>query len=103
MGYRLAKAATLNNDPPLSDRARLVLIRMAWVALDKSAGDQPAAEYWGGWEYLTLPWDDGTRTPDAVKRLAMRALAELATKGYIKPTGTAHLGRRQRYALMLND
>jgi hypothetical protein len=103
MGNRLVRAAILNADAALSDRARLVLIRMSLQVLDKQQGDQAAAEYWGGWQWLVLPYDDGTRSAASLERMAMRALAELTSKGYIKPTGrAANHGHRQRYLITLD-
>lgn len=103
MGYRLARVCTFANDPPLSPNARLVLIRMAWATLDKPQGDKPSGEYWAGWEYLGMSWDDGTRKPSAVKQVVMRALAELIAKGYVKPVGQAHLGQRQHYQISVDN
>ena len=102
MGYRYARAATLAIEPRISDRARIVLGRMAWHVLDNPQGDKPAGEYWAGWEYLAMPWDDGTRTAGTLKNLVGRALVELVRAGYIKPLGAAHLGSRQRYAITLD-
>lgn len=100
MGYRVAKACTLTNDPPISDRARIILIRMGWAVLDKPSPNNAAAEYWGGWEYLSLSWP-GLNT-EARKRLVMRALAELVANGYLKPLGVAHLGQRQHYVITVD-
>lgn len=99
MGRRLTWACVLIVDPTLSDRARITLIRMATAVLDKPSGEQAAAEYWRGWEWLALPWDDGERTTAALKSIVMRALAELVAKGYVKTTVDAHHGERQRYVI----
>jgi hypothetical protein len=100
MGQRIARAVALDT-APLSDRARLVLIRMSWAVLDKPSGEQAAAEYWRGWEWLGLPWDDG-RSPDAVNTIVKRAVRELVSKGYLKPIGETAKGRRQHYVITID-
>lgn len=99
MGYRIAKACDLLIDAELSERSRVVLSRMAWHTLDKPNGGKPAGEYYGGWEWLGMPWDDGKRDKASVKRIVMRSLAELARRGYITPIGIANHGRRQHYRI----
>lgn len=93
MGYRLAKACTFKH-APISANARVVLIIMAWHALDNDTKTRPAATYFGGWEALGLWMDDGERNPDAIRRQVTRALTELSRHGLIKATSTT--GRRQR-------
>lgn len=99
MGYRIARAVNATHGPPLTANAIVVLTRMAWATLDKPQDDKPAAEYWAGWEYLAMPWDDGTRTAHATRLIVTRALTELAAKGYIKPLDVAHKGKRQHYQI----
>ena len=101
MGYRIAQACAAVTSPPLSANAQVVLNRMAWAVMDKPTKDQPAAEYWAGWEYLGMTLAHGKDT-EAVRSVVMRALRELVAKGYVKPLGIAHKGKRQHYAITID-
>lgn len=100
MGYQIARAVLAAHDPRISSNAFVVLTRMAWAAMDKPTNEQPAAEYWGGWEYLGMSWAD--RDSEAVRSIVTRALRELVAKGYVKPMGQARKGQRQRYAITID-
>lgn len=101
MGYRVAKVCALETTTPITPYAYVVLNRMAWAVLDKAQNGTPAAEYWGGWEWLGLPFQD-ERTNEAVRHIVMRSLRELNAKGLIKPLGSAHRGQRQHYRILVD-
>lgn len=102
MGLYLTRACA-QTVLPMSDRARIVLVRMASMTLDRSTKDQPARTYFGGWEWLSLPWDDGTRTPAALKQIVARAIRELVERGYVKAITDARHRSTQHYVVMVDE
>lgn len=95
MGARLTKAAFREAaalDPPLTDRAMLVLVYMATKALDTPSRDNPAQVYWRGWEAIAREalgyrtYDQNTPAHQAVARavreLNRRGLIKVADRGY---------------------
>lgn len=105
------------NHAHLPDRPKLVLLRMAHIALDQPSEKHPNIEpglYFGGWERLALAL--GFEVPDAadddeVRRLrrnakepVRRAIAYLVKVGAVErlvDTDKVHSGTRQHYRLHL--
>lgn len=88
-------------DPPLSDRAALVLVYMATKALDTPSRDNPRQVYWKGWEAiareaLAYPeYDQNTPAHQAVAR----AIRELIRRGLIKVADRGY-GYRTAYVVL---
>lgn len=97
MGRRLVAAVCLPMaDMGLPDRARLVLVGMAVMALDQ--GDPPV--YYGGWAYLAGTLGYAEYGP-AAERAVARAVAELRKQGLIVPAGEPRPGQNVAYELRL--
>lgn len=82
--------------PGVSDRARLVLARMAVVA--KDTDDQPV--YFGGWPFLA-PALGYPAYDNRAKQAVKRAVAELLTAGLIKSHGAPGPGHNVVYVLRI--
>jgi len=105
MGWNLTKACVLTT-LPMSDRARLVLVRMSLRTYDQQpkrsrSGLEPDV-YYGGWDWLGLLWDDGIRTPEARHQIVKRAVRELVERGYVKPIEPATKGHRAAYRVLVD-
>jgi len=87
-----AQVLTLRPSWGISDRAAIVLLRMAVSALDRDRAGQDGRLYFGGWEPLAfaLGFQDYGRG-SAAEHAVARACRELADAGLIKrlpePTG----------------
>ena len=71
----------------ISDRATLVLLRMAHSALDHEGLKHPARQYWGGWELLGMALGYEDPTSSAAQSAVARAVRELTERGLLKRVG----------------
>ena len=104
MGWNLTKACVLTT-LPMSERARLVLIRMSLRTFDRQKRPSRVEPdvYFGGWDWLGLLWDDGERTTEARRQIVKRAVGELVERGYLKATvDTPARGQRQAYQVLVD-
>lgn len=98
MGSRNVSWA-IGTSASVSDSAYRVLVFMAWHTLDTPRGKMPANVYARGWRFAAeILYPD--LEPDTAKRRIARAVAELVSKGKLKPLGHGGRGRRQLYELM---
>lgn len=95
MGSRLA-ANVLSLHYDVSPRARLVLVKMALLAMDK---DRPPI-YFAGWAPLAMPLGYPAYDGNAERAVA-RAIRELVDAGFVKPYGAPGPGHNVTYALHL--
>lgn len=103
MGSQLAKAAHREElAGRVSDRARLVLNHMCWMARDTPSADQPAAEYWEGHialGYVLLGLEAGPTK--AGQNAVRRAVKELVDAGLIERIGQGVGTQRARYKILV--
>lgn len=103
MGIRLVGAALSANWSHLSERARLVLAQMCYVAKDVSSNGHAPGTYWGGHEsliLLVLGKDPATLSPtelDTARRAIKRAIHELKEAGALTLQCPASRGRTAIY------
>lgn len=101
MGNRLERQAwEFRPDPALSKAARLALLFIAYKALDKPKGDDPAAHWWGGWRVVAqraLYYDDPDTEP--ARKAVARVRQELTRAGAIKAVDQGY-GHRTVYAVL---
>lgn len=103
MGVRLVGLALAPDWSVLSDRARLVLVHMAYTAKDSTSNGHAAGTFWAGHSALivgVLGLDpDSLSGPEleAAQHKIKRAIQELKQAGAITLTSTATRGRTAVY------
>ena len=106
MGAQIAKAAWRAGlaDRGLTDRARLALDHMCWLARDTPSEEQPAAEYWGGHVSIGMALlgleKGGTKSGQNAVRLAV---AELLAAGLIEKIEGGTGRHRTRYRILIGN
>ena len=105
MGIRLVGAALSANWSHLSERARLVLAQMCYVAKDVSSNGHAPGTYWGGHNSLILTIvgkDPDALSPtelETAQRMIKRAIKELKDAGAITLQCPASRGRTAVYVV----
>lgn len=103
MGIRLVGAALSANWSHLSERARLVLAQMCYVAKDVSSNGHAPSTYWGGHHTLivtVLGLDPNALSPAELavaERKIRRAIQELTQAGALSLQVPAARGRMAVY------
>lgn len=103
MGIRLVGAALSANWSHLSERARLVLAQMCYVAKDVSTAGHAPSTYWGGHQALIVSvlGKDPTTISDAelvaAEKMIKRAIRELKDAGAVTLESPASRGRHAVY------
>ena len=105
MGVRLVGEALRPDWCILSDRARLVLVQMCYVARDRATADTAAQVYFGGHralirDVLGLDVDTLTRTQtETAERTIKRTIKELKDAGAVSLVSHPTKGQRAIYAV----
>lgn len=94
MGIRLVGAALSANWSHLSERARLVLAQMCYVAKDVSTAGHAPSTYWGGHQALILLVLG--QDPETLSEAELRTAQRMAGNGVVRQQAVAAL------RLMLN-
>lgn len=102
MGWKLALAASGPDWFKLSDKARLILLRMALAATDEEA------EYWAGFRPIMAMLighepNPGTAEFEAARKRVQRYVSELVQAGALEKLGHSNGRHRNRYRLLLDN
>lgn len=109
MGIRLVGYALSANWAHLSERARLVLAQMCYVAKDTTTNGHAPATYWGGHHALiisVLGKDPDALSPGeliAAQKAIKRAIRELSDAGALTLQTPAARGRTAVYRVHPDD